>query len=459
MKRVFYVFALVAFTLTSCDKNEVAEPQVQSDSNRLEFKSRNEVLLAIEALDNGSDCDVLLKNPNFVNFAKAKEMIRKNGMQKVDGISTDEFTLALDTLVPNKSFAALLNPNGEIVLNDTVFKITPNGTYKFPKNKEVVFNELFGADSLLMGTLISENFYEITDGIYRYDSFKDEIISVQDDTTNEPSYISGISKVSSATNSEPNFYSFPTYEADRTSWVGKLIQPIIGASKTYEVNFTTNSDKRLKGKFYFYNYGIYAESGVTGTTQRKRWIGWSDTAADELRIGWKGVVLEMDLPSPLAIPKNQPIVMSNPFEQVLPGKRELGKTVNLILYDVPTDLLLKAAKYGFDELCSQLKSLDNKPASKPAAVNVISPTKIYTIIFNEDKKSYNTEKLNHVFSSQFKFLISINVMDFPSNAIQWANAFKGTLDLPYPKMKYGEIYTCARFGTEWKGMKIEKSMD
>ena len=90
---------------------------------------------------------------------------------------------------------------------------------------------------------------------------------------------------------------------------------------------------------------------------------------------------------------------------------------------------------------------------------VISPTKIYTIIFNEDKIGYNTEKLNHVFSSQFKIMISINAMDFPSNAVQWANAFKGTLDLPYPKMKYGEIYTCARFGSEWKGMKIIKSID
>lgn len=109
-------------------------------------------------------------------------------------ISTDEFTLALDTLVPNKSFAALLNFNGEIVLNDTIFKITPNGTYKYPKNKELIFNQLFDADSLLMGTLISENFYKITDGIYRYDSFKDEIIQVLDEPTNESINITGISK-------------------------------------------------------------------------------------------------------------------------------------------------------------------------------------------------------------------------------------------------------------------------
>ena len=459
MKKLFFILVLVAFTLISCDKNEVTELQQQTDLNRLEFKSKDEVIAAIEALDNGDDCDVLLKNPNFVNYMKANEMIRKNGMQKVDGISTDEFTLALDTLVPNKSFAALLNSNGEIVLNDTIFKITPNGTYKYPKNKELIFNRLFDADSLLMGTLISENFYKITDGIYRYDSFKDEIIQVLDEPTNESINITGISKVSNASSGEPNFNSFPTYNADRHTFFGKIVQSLIGGTKTYDVDFKENSDKRLKGKFYFYNYGIYAESGVTGTTQRKRWIGWSDTEADELRMGWKGVVLEMDLPKPIPIPNNQPIVMSNPFEQSLPGNRELGKTVNLVLYDVPTDLLLRAAKYGFDELCRQLKSLNNKPAAKPAAVNVISPTKIYTIIFNENKKGYNIEKLNHVFSSQFKFKISINAMDFPSNAVQWANAFKGTLDLPYPKMKYGEIYTCAKFGTEWKGMKIVKSMD
>lgn len=77
MKKLFFILVLVAFTLISCDKNEVTELQQQTDLNRLEFKSKDEVIAAIEALDNGDDCDVLLKNPNFVNYMKANEMIRK----------------------------------------------------------------------------------------------------------------------------------------------------------------------------------------------------------------------------------------------------------------------------------------------------------------------------------------------------------------------------------------------
>ena len=114
MKKLFFILVLVAFTLISCDKNEVTELQQQTDLNRLEFKSKDEVIAAIEALDNGDDCDVLLKNPNFVNYMKANEMIRKNGMQKVDGISTDEFTLALDTLVFSYSFS----PNNLVYIKD-----------------------------------------------------------------------------------------------------------------------------------------------------------------------------------------------------------------------------------------------------------------------------------------------------------------------------------------------------
>ncbi len=178
-----------------------------------------------------------------------------------------------------------------------------------------------------------------------------------------------------------------------------------------------------------------------------------------MRIGWRGIVLEMGLKNKLDIPKNGPIVMSNLYYIPLPGKRELTKTVDFFLYDVPTSLLLNAAKFGYDELIRQLIVVNNKPNSKPDAVTIISPNTVYTIIFNEDKISYNTDNMNHVFSSQFKFLISINLLNFPSNTIEWAKALQGTLDLPYPKLRCGEIYTCARFGTEWKGLKIQKDME
>lgn len=93
----------------------------------------------------------------------------------------------------------------------------------------------------------------------------------------------------------------------------------------------------------------------------------------------------MDLPKPIPIPNNQPIVMSNPFEQSLPGNRELGKTVNLVLYDVPTDLLLRAPKYGFDELCRQLKSLNNKPA-KPQLCMLFHQQKFIRLFLTKTKR-------------------------------------------------------------------------
>lgn len=71
MKKI-YIFALISFSFISCDKNEITESQVQSEANRLEFTSRDEVQLAIQALDEGSNCDILLNNPNFINFTKAK---------------------------------------------------------------------------------------------------------------------------------------------------------------------------------------------------------------------------------------------------------------------------------------------------------------------------------------------------------------------------------------------------
>lgn len=459
MKIKYIIFALLALTFTACNKNEITELSQLSNTQRLEFKSKEEVLLAIQALDSGKNCEILNSHPNFVSIVKAKAMAKKAGLYKVGGDSLSVQTAAFDTLVPNKSFAALLNPKGEIALNDTIFKITTNGTYKYPRDKETLFNTLYKADSLMMGTLISDNFYEIGNGIYRYDTFKKKILSSEDIQTSEedeqpsnvPKYIF---KVSNATNSQPNFSLFPTFSADHHTFVGKFIQSLFGSSKKYIVKFD-NIDRRLSGSFYFYDYGIYAESGVHGWTQRKRWIGWSDTDADELRIGWNNVVLEMDIPR-LSIPKNSSPVMTNPFTQVMPGNRKTGTAVNFIMYDVPTDLVEKVAKLGITQVYKLLDNYSNKPKVAIDAINIISPTKVYTIIFNDNVVAYNTDDLKHVFCSQFKVLISINALDFPSNVGDWAKAFSGTLTLPYPKIKSGEIYTCARYGTEWKGMKIVK---
>ncbi len=266
----------MAFTFASCEKNEVTETISQTETNRLSFNTREEVLQAIQAFDEKGDCDILVKNPNFVSYAKVMEKGYNKGIQKVSDITNDNLTLALDSLLPNKSFAALLNPEGEIALNDTIFKITPNGTYKFHKSKEKEFYELYSTNPNMKGDQLSEEYYEIAYGIYRYDTFKEVVQEVSPNV--EPSYVTGYLKVASSTNSEPDFNSFPTYNAERHTFFGKIVESIIGGTKSYEVDFKTNSDKRLKGKFYFYNYGIYAETGVTGTTQRKRWIGWSDTS-------------------------------------------------------------------------------------------------------------------------------------------------------------------------------------
>lgn len=222
MKMKYIIFALLALIFTACNKNEITELPQPSNTQRLEFKSKDEVLLAIQALDSGKNCEILNSHPNFVSIVKAKAMAKKAGLYKVGSDSLFVQTAAFDTLVPNKSFAALLNPEGEIALNDTIFKITTNGTYKYPRIKETLFNTLYQADSLMIGTLISDNFYEIGNGIYRYDTFKKEMLSSEDIQTsdedeqpsNAPNYIF---KVSNTTKSQPNFSLFPTFSADHHS--------------------------------------------------------------------------------------------------------------------------------------------------------------------------------------------------------------------------------------------------
>ena len=84
MKKIIYIFALVAFVLVSCEKTVLKEMIItQSETNRLVFNSRDEVIQAIQELDNKNECDILLKNPDFISFSKAKATRMENDIQKI----------------------------------------------------------------------------------------------------------------------------------------------------------------------------------------------------------------------------------------------------------------------------------------------------------------------------------------------------------------------------------------
>lgn len=190
--------------------------------------------------------------------------------------------MGYDTLVPNRNFARLINPNGEIIVKDTIYKITPNGTYFFHKSKESEFAEIYKTDSI--GQPVNGDLYALTDEIFRYNTFKgsekEEEIELSDDDESDSESISTRASVP-----EPNYASFPVFKAERHTFFGKIREKLFGRDKYYSVKLSKK--RKVRGRFYAYNYVAYSESGVTGMMEKKNFIGWSKTKADELRIEWK----------------------------------------------------------------------------------------------------------------------------------------------------------------------------
>ncbi|MDR0538720.1 MAG: hypothetical protein LBH04_11875 [Tannerellaceae bacterium] len=365
--------------------------------------------------------------------------------------------------VPNPNFAKLLNKDGEIIVNDTIYKITPNGTYFFPRAYKLAFTRIYAADSSAQGNLIGDKLYIIAKNIYRYDTFgkntEDESVEYFGKSSTE--------LITKNIGAEPDYKNFPAFNSDRQTVIGKLIQNLIGAKKDFTVYYELSKSRRVKGSFYSYNYVAYAECGAEGWTDKENWIGWSKTPSEELRVGWNDVVLVTELTdySRQAM-KNiaaVPTIMSQPQYLDIPGSMYKMDVRTMTIRDFKADLFDKAIALGttavFDYLRSKLGS--NADLNKSTTYLILTPTHLITYIPNQDVVKFNCERYAHVFASQIKFLIGWSSTSFPSSVAQYANIFTNAIrnssEMNYPTLAGGTIHVAAKFGREWQGMVIKKA--
>lgn len=266
----------------------------------------------------------------------------------------------------------------------------------------------------------------------------------------------------------PDIASFQTFSADRKTWVGKIIQNIIGSTKKSTIKF--NRKRRVRGSFYFYNYGVYAEIGVQGHTDKKNWIGWSKTKADELRVGWSQVILKKDVPDyyQQSLKSLQNIIYYPPKYMDINNQRV--NVATLAMPDFEPTLKDKILSNGVKAIHSYLKDKLHRPATeweKALAFIIATRTELYYVSSPQDVIKYNEKSYTHVFSKQWmEFQIGwSNSNGFFINGINQNNAnqissWMKTISKAFNEKKTtliaGEVHICARFGNEWRGMKIVK---
>jgi hypothetical protein len=203
--------------------------------------------------------------------------------------------------------------------------------------------------------------------------------------------------------------------------VGGWIQEVIGAKKDHILKYAIDSNRRLVGSFYSYNYGVYVENGA------KVMKGLSEYRASPIHYAdIPGTMYRMNLKTFMI-----------PGYEAANWQKAVGKS------------LMEGLKY----LRTHFDSKHVTEMEKVRALLIAAANTYHIIIMNEDVVKYKCERYVHIFSKQVKFMITIN----PNN---WVASFTQSAALSYaleaPTLQEGEIYVCAKFGNEWQGMKIIK---
>lgn len=407
-----------------------------------------------------------------------------NQNSEIDPISYYEY-LGYDTLVPNPKFAQYLNINGEVIVQDSLVKITPEGTFIVHLSKEEELRKYLSSTKTHTGRQISNQTYQIagfikfiktfetnkndytfiSEGEYEplpEDYFEEESIDAQD---------AGDNVISSyASSNEPDFSKFSIFSANSHTILGKIMQNIIGSTKSHKVDY--NSKRRLKGSFYFYNYGVYGEIGVKGWTDKKNWLNWSKTASEELRVGWKNVVIDIPMTDDMknAVSGMKALAYQAPLPVNIDNRNVA--TATLLMPETPPDFWDKVIAQGTKWIINFIKNkygaAKAKDIEKSQAFVIATPTKLRFVANDQDVIRYGENSYCHVFANEYAnftigwtntngyYLNDVNLSD-AGQISTWIKSIIKLITRDHMTLVSGEVYVCAKLGGEWRGMKIIKN--
>lgn len=380
-----------------------------------------------------------------------------------DGDMTYYEACGYDSLVPDTTFARVLNIKGEVQVADTVYKISRHGTYYFKANLEPYFTDNYSKYEQTEGTKIGDYLYLMDSvGIYRFDTFakgRDEYAQDKDLPDDiEESRVIYTPPVNKSFASEVNWNNFPVYDADAKTFLGKVWQSIFGRNKSYYYNIAKK--RRVRGKLYFYKYIVYEEIGATVELQKKNWVGWSGTKADKLTINWHNMVLEYKYPKPINdMPINKNIYCSVDYDKYIPsidGKGKIttifGLEMNKYLFD---KICSKGAKGAFDILKSILGSKLPNNAADSNAFALYGENKFYVIIPDGYIDDVNTKKRHKIFHERWNFNITFSLTNMSFDWLPFAQSILNS-SCNSPKLVYGEVRVGACLNNNWGAMTISK---
>lgn len=254
---------------------------------------------AINIHNTGKLSGISLKNALRMTLVGPQPQLPPGGDPGTPADPPLEPILELAELVPDPYFASVLNPEGEVEVDNTLYKVTEYGTFLIANEDKAELEGLVtnldnGLD--LSGDLVSEgeDFFSLRNHkkIFFIDTYHK-----MHDFGNTSSTTPPTNTIIDFPLGENVFTNVDVYEFnDAKTWAGKGLQALFGRDHFKSYN---NTDKaRLKINFYSTNWGAFASVGVRSVIQTRGWTGLYRPFEnfDEMRLGWSNMIIKLDVP-------------------------------------------------------------------------------------------------------------------------------------------------------------------
>jgi hypothetical protein len=479
--KIFYLSICLSFAfISACSEDQnLFDPEdglINSD-----YPSETSTLIFTSKLSLHETIHFLKENPFRSNSGN---LLLPNGLSFFERKDYESF---YNDYVPDTEFAQLLNHKGEIIVADTLYRVTTNGTYYCHIDKKDVLDKIIEADSLNEGFLLDDKLYQVAEGVYRYDSFHymrenqdfyfydedgynycDDGYTYDDNTAETEENQNSIFRSSGIP--QPNMDGFPIFSSTQETVLKWLARNILRVDKVAPTVNHPCGKRRVKGEFGTVNLVVYNSVHVKAWTDKKNTIGWSKTEADELRIGWRNVFIAVPIHTTPAtsIPSG---IVHNPQSIRVPGSMYTHATRAFTIPDAQLSAFQNAAAKGagavFNFIKTTYTSMNQSDWDKINAALIYSRTHLFIYIKNEDIVRTNIKEFSYTFAESAQFVVTLNPNSFNlsgNTTLQTIQQLIGliseTTKIAAPTLHTGEAYIASRFGSSgdcWRGMKIVKN--
>lgn len=493
MKKVFLMMslALMAVFVTSCTNdqfdemdNGTTESVLSSSQNSvMEISSKKDFLSLIEnGYSEGTRAGICCEKPSqFISLMDVispnAEILNELSAEERDIILQNKMTyyeaFGYENIIPNENFAQIVNIDGEIIVQDSLYRISDVATFVSSKEDARELREYLANvdEDVLQDRIMSSpksriqltpriTAVRLVEKISEEDSdcgigdWAGRSTGSSDSGNNGGSSYSKEDGTGEINLNQIPFSSFPTYSSSSHTFVGKIIDSLFGERHTRHHKF--RNGYRVSGSLYDYNYGVYRECGAFVRMDKKRGgvfkliNGWKDIDADKLVLHIDHVVLETK------ISFSNSVLSKTPTKPVLLGVSNYGnsKQVEIFGRNWSKSDVDRMVGLGAKELFNYLKSeLGTDIPNNTRSLVFVTPQKLYKVVYQQTFQANNKHKIREVFSSGCSFVLSINASSWQKSIM---STIQETLKSPSYHIVDGQVKLAGKLNNDWGGMIIYK---